>query len=404
MHNSSEICTEEELNHIFAKACCAQADGRLVEAEGHYLRLLRFFPEAPVLRYNLGLVYYSRENYSQALGEFSLARDLHPEDADICFNLALCRKKSGDIEGAIVGFRELLAIMDDHADCWYNLGGCYRDLHDDEQAVSCYRQVLVIDPEYLPAVNNLGYIHHRLGEVEQATICYEKLLSRRPEDEAVQYMLGALLGTPLASAPDTYVRNFFDTYAERFEESLVDGLGYDTPRELYICFARSSGGMKIFDSGLDLGCGTGLAGVAFKEVLRGLDGVDLSGNMLQLAAEKRCYNNLYQDTIGNYLKNTTATYDFFLATDVFIYVGELQEIFTSLRAVARPGALFCFSTEHQRSDGYRLLKTGRFAYSSEYIRCVAATTGWVVLTEEKSRLRKEREDWLEGRLWILGLD
>jgi predicted TPR repeat methyltransferase len=391
------------VNTLFSEACTAQAEERFFEAREKYLLLLEYFPEATVLHYNLGLVYYTLQEYEEALREFSLALASQPEDGDILFNLALCRKKTGGTQEAITTYLKLLEITPDSTDCWYNLAGCYRDLHDDRQAVSCYRRVVDLDPEYLPALSNLAYLHHRAGETETAEACYRRLLAARPDDQSAQYMLASLLGAPLDRAPDDYVRNFFDSYAEGFEESLVAGLGYDNPRQLYGCFAQCPGRKPTYDRGLDLGCGTGLSGLAFQDCVGALDGVDLSGNMLQQAARKECYTVLYQDSISNFLRTTTETYDLFLATDVFIYVGELREIFTDLRTIARPEAFFCFSTEHLAAEGYQLQQTGRFAYSSDYIRSVAAATGWRVVAEEPTRLRKEREQWLEGELWVLAL-
>lgn len=257
------------------------------------------------------------------------------------------------------------------------------------------------DGDYLPAVSNLAYIHHRRGEGKEAERWYRQLLRLRPEDAAARYMLASLCGTPLECAPDAYVRTFFDSYAEGFEESLVQGLGYDTPRQLYDCLARCSGQSERYSRGLDLGCGTGLAGVVFQDIVAALDGLDLSGNMLRQAALKGCYAELYQDSISHFLQTTARRYDLFLATDVFIYVGELRTLFTDLHAIARPAARFCFSTEHLEGDGYRLQQTGRFAYSSKYIRAVAAATGWSVQAVEETRLRKERDEWLMGRLWVL---
>lgn len=401
MNTPPERLSEEALNSLFAEACTAQTEDRFAEARERYLLLLEYFPEAAIVHYNLGLVYYSLLEHKEALQEFSLALASQPEDVDILFNLALCQKKTGGGQDAITTYLKLLEITPDNADCWYNLAGCYRDLQDDGQAVSCYLRVLDLDPGYLQAISNLAYLYHRTGEAKQAEVCYRRLLAMRPEDHSAQYMLAALLGTPLDHAPDSYVRNFFDSYAEGFEESLVTGLGYDNPRQLSACFARYPGRKRFYEHGLDLGCGTGLGGLAFTDVVAMLDGVDLSGNMLQQAAKKGCYNALYQDSISHYLQATTDTYDLFLATDVFIYVGELREIFAALRGVARPDALFCFSTEHLASAGYRLRQTGRFAYSSDYIRSIAAATGWRVLAEEPTMLRKERERWLEGKLWIL---
>lgn len=396
--------TDEELNRLFTEACSAQTEERFAEAAEKYLLLLDHFPQAAMIRYNLGLVYFSLENFSGALNEFSLALLYKPEDSDTLFNVALCQKKTGDSEAAIATFRKLLEATPDSTDCWYNLAGCYRDTSADEESTACYRKVLTLDAGYLPALNNLAYLYHRSGDMQQAELCYRQLLSLRPDDECAHYLLASVLGVPLDQAPDTYVRKFFDGYSEGFEKSLIDRLGYDTPRQLHECLANYSGDKgirKAYDHGLDLGCGTGLGGIAFKEMVAIFHGVDLSPNMLLRAADKNCYAALYQDSIRHYLENTIETYDFFLATDVFIYVGALEEIFTTIRAIARPQALFCFSTEALESTGYRLQKTGRFSYSRGYIIETATATGWAILATETARLRKEREQWLAGDLWIL---
>ena len=252
-------------------------------------------------------------------------------------------------------------------------------------------------------LNNLAYLFHRAGDSEQAVEYYERVLELRPEDESVRYLLASLQGTSLDHAPDAYVRTFFDAYATDFEHSLTTELGYDNPRELHACLCGSSARSSGYEHGLDLGCGTGLGGIFFQGTVSVLDGVDLSRNMLAQAAGKGCYAALHRDVILHHLEATGETYDLFLATDVFIYVGELKALFAAAQAVSRPEALFCFSTEHLDGEGYRLLPTGRFAYSRDYIRVIAAATGWSVLTVQPTRLRKEREDWIAGDLWILRL-
>ena len=138
--------------------------------------------------------------------------------------------------------------------------------------------------------------------------------------------------------------------------------------------------------------------------LRILDGVDLSRNMLFQASHKGCYTSLYPDSILHHLHATAETYDFFLATDVFIYVGDLLETFMNVHAIARPAALFCFSTEYLDAGDYQLRQSGRFAYSRAYVHKIAAATGWTVLALEKTNLRKERDSWIAGDLWIFRLD
>ncbi len=401
--DTPRLPSAETFNRAFALACTAHDAGRLAEAREGYLRLLAAAPRSMLLHYNLGLVQYGLHQFDQALSSFSQAASLGPEDNDVLFNLALCQKETGDLAAAVATYQRILAAAPDHADCLYNLGGCYRTLHDDVQAMACYHRVLAVAPGYHQAANNLAYLYHRAGEIEQAVRYYSQVYESRPDDESVGYMLAALLGVPLDHAPDAYVRGFFDAYAEHFEQSLVEELGYDNPRCLYECLCACGETRTEYDHGLDLGCGTGLSGLSFKRRVTALDGVDLSPRMLDHAKGKGCYAHLYADSIDHYLHATSETYDLFLATDVFIYVGELLELFTAAQAVARPQALFCFSTEHLEAEGYQLLPTGRFAYSTNYIHAIAAGTGWTVLTRQPTRLRRERDAWINGDLWILRL-
>lgn len=389
-------------------ACRAHEDGHLHEALHAYRQLIAALPAMALLHYNLGLVLYEMARFEQALPAFAQADHLMPEDPDTLFNLALCQRKTGHAAAAIATYLHLLEVEPGHIDGLYNLGGCYLHLHDDGQARDCYQRVLDLDPNYLSALNNLAYLHHRAGEMAEAINLYGRVLEQRPEDESVQYLLAALLEVPLDQAPERYVRDFFDAFAEDFERSLVEDLHYDNPRQLYGCLCRSSvSATERFQHGLDLGCGTGLSGLAFKDHTLLLDGVDLSGAMLAQAQAKGCYHHLYQDSIDHFLRATGERYDLFLATDVFIYVGNLLPIFTAAHDVGRSGSLFCFSTEHLSVPGFRLMPTGRFAYAPRYLHELAQETGWQVMRTEPTRLRREREGWIGGDLWIvqrLGLD
>lgn len=391
----------ELLRHTFELACSAYDQGHLQEAKQRYLFLLDYYPASSLLHYDLGLVYLEQTEYDLALNQFSLAAKLSPGDVDTLFNLALCQKHTGDRAAAIITYGRILDLESDHVDSLYNLGGCHRDQYDDDQAIACYQRVLQLKPTYLPAISNLASLHHRGGCHGLAACYYAQVLEQQPDNESVRYLLAALLGKHLDHSPDGYIRDFFNSYAAEFEHSLVVELGYDNPRQLFDCLGHSEAGNVRYAHGLDLGCGTGLSGMAFRGVVATLDGVDLSDRMLAQAAEKECYAHLYQDSILHYLASTGESYDFFLATDVFIYVGDLTPVFHLGGGVARAGALFCFSTERLEEAGYRLLPTGRFAYSTGYVRKTAEEAGWSVLLQEAVPLRRERDQWLDGDVWIL---
>ena len=71
-----------------------------------------------------------------------------------------------------------------------------------------------------------------------------------------------------------------------FDRALTEGLGYRAPELAAARRARRSGRRMKFGSVLDLGCGTGLAGAAFRPFCDWLVGVDLSPAMLAQARGK----------------------------------------------------------------------------------------------------------------------
>ena len=95
--------------------------------------------------------------------------------------------------------------------------------------------------------------------------------------------LGAL---PAGDMPAAYVRTLFDQYAPRFDAALTEGLAYRGPALLRDAIETACAAARRpmrFPDMLDLGCGTGLAGAAFRPFVRRLTGVDLSDRMVAVA-------------------------------------------------------------------------------------------------------------------------
>lgn len=396
--------TGHDLNRLFVRACDLLAAQQFAEARDICLLLLDFLPAAAVLHYNLGLAHLGLDALVEARDAFARAVEHTPEDTSALFNLALCHKRLGDTAAAMDTYRRVIALAPEETDPLFNLAGCYRDSGDLDQAVTCYRAVLDLDDSFLPAAAALAHLHHARGEIDLAARWYRHLLARQPGDEAARYLLDALTGTHHDHAPESYVRGLFDSCAAGFEQTLVTDLGYDNPAQLHACLQRCPGHHEHYAHGLDLGCGTGLSGLPFRGAVDLLDGVDLSVNMLALARDKGCYAALHTDSIAHHLHTTAERYDLFIATDLFIYIGALEETFAAAAGAALPGALFCCSTETLDTGDYQLRATGRFAFSRPYLQSTAAAAGWTVLAVEPTSLRREGDERITGDLWVLRFD
>ena len=141
-------------------------------------------------------------------------------------------------------------------------------------------------------------------------------------------------------------REGFNTYAETFEEKLVNSLEYRTPEGLFDALLKFNGSNKTFASTIDLGCGTGLVGVAFKDLVDRVIGVDLSESMIKKAEEKKEHDSLYVGKLVTCIDALDAQYDLLISADVLICAGAFEALFESRKNHASDKALFVVSSKH----------------------------------------------------------
>jgi predicted TPR repeat methyltransferase len=219
----------------------------------------------------------------------------------------------------------------------------------------------------------------------------------------LQYIAAAVdpqMPTP-PSAPNDYIRVLFAEYAPTFDHHLRDVLKCRVPQQL-LKAVRAAGAGKNLDV-LDLGCGTGLVGEAFRGSGRAriLVGVDLCPEMLQHAAARRTYTQLIEGDILAYLRGSNLRFDLVVAGDVFIYVGDLTEIFGLTAGLLKTGGLFAFSAEAQDEDGYCLRSSRRYTHGIEYIKKLTGENGFTEVSITRQTLRRELDHDVIG--WIVVL-
>jgi len=375
--------------------------GRLKQAEQAYRLVLRWSPGHPTAYYNLGIIYYRMEKFDLSIVSYMSSLEVEPENVDTLYNIGLTFKAQGKFNEAIACY-EYAASIDAHdADVLYNLGVLFELEGEYDNAIKWYKEAILVDPDYRRAHNNLAVLHHRAGELEMAALSYNRLVALGYHVASATHMLAALRGKTTPTAPLEYIRDVFDAYASDFEHELVDHLEYGVPGRLLRECRRSLGRSLRFRNVVDLGCGTGLAGREFRGISAMLTGVDISENMIRAAREKGGYDILEVGDIQGFLQNTGERYDLFIATDVFIYVGDLRQLFALVAGCSRPKALFVFSTERCKGTGYLLRDTGRYAHSVSYVADLARRCHFSVEMRCPAGIRKERGRWIAGDLFAL---
>ncbi|MEW9307914.1 class I SAM-dependent DNA methyltransferase [Labrys neptuniae] len=242
----------------------------------------------------------------------------------------------------------------------YKAGG------DPASAAELVVQALDEAPDWAAGWLALGDLNETLGRRREAIDTYRQALRLDPADEAGAGARLARLGEmpPDGAMTPAHIAALFDEYAPRFERSLVDDLSYRGPALLRMAL-EGIGRNGPFQRALDLGCGTGLVGEAFRPLCQDIVGVDLSAAMLAKARAKQVYRQLEQAEIADFLLRQAAdSADLILAADVFIYLGDLDNIFHQAARILVSGGLFVFTIQsHSEPAAFILNHDLRYAHS-----------------------------------------
>lgn len=392
--------TSEDVEDSFNHACSLHENGNPLEALSAYRKLLIVLPNSSLLHFNCGLALFDLENFPEAEVHYLKASELNHADPDIHYNRGLNFRRLNNFQKAALSFESAFKLGDATVDTLYNLALCHQDMEEYSEAGRLYERILKEDPKHLSSLNNYAYLSHKSGNTLKAKDLYSRLLKTNPSHQAAKHMLNSLSGETPDTAPLDYVEGVFDNYAKTFEKSLLEKLQYKTPTALQQLYdsINAPGPVSLC---LDLGCGTGLAGVAFENVYDECIGVDISNEMLGIASEKNIYKELVKDDIHHFLENSTDTYDIIVAADVFTYMGDLENVFIQCASRVIDGGHFLFSVEESQGKSFNLKTTGRFGHSQGYIENLCRKTGWKVLEKKFSKLRQDKNEWIKGYLFLL---
>jgi len=391
----------------------------LPEAEKHYREAIRLAPSAENPPFNLARVLVDKGDLDGATRAYQLAISRNPRYATAMAALADILIVRGELHQAQEQILKALAIEPKLALAWNAFGKLTERTGNYEVAASHYQKAVENDSNFAEGWYNLARMKSHQNDSAAALSCFERASLLDPSNEQYQFMHGILgsgdaMRTESGEAriPDRHVEHMFDLYAETFDESLVKGLSYQTPEQLFSQILpalnlNSSGENHMKLSALDLGCGTGLFGVQIAPFCSTLVGVDLSAKMLE-KAKSRGYTKLVVAEIGSYLAaEDERSYNLIVASDVFIYIGDLAKIFAESKRILKSGGIFAFSVESlealphlDASQPFKLLPTGRYTHNSTYINSLALQYGFALRSSTAAVIRTEVRKPIMGTLFV----
>lgn len=317
-----------------------------------------------------------------------------------------------DYQNTINLLHKALQLSPDDVECQINLANTYALFGQFEAAIPYFQQVSKLRPNDASIHENMGYAYFQLGKRLDALTCYREVVRIEP-NSPLTHLVAAFSGLTTKTAPTEYVERLFDKYAENFDSHLTQTLQYKTPSRLASLIQVYSDTEHQKLDVLDLGCGTGQFGKVISPFVKQLVGVDLSLKMLEKSAQLNVYQRLeHKELLEMMRAESDASYDLIAASDVFVYLGKLDDIVAEAKRLLRHNGIFAFSTESLEAlpesksltapRDFILNDTGRYAHSMTYLEMLAQDKGFKVLEVKEEPIRLDKDKTIIGylTLWL----
>ena len=129
-------------------------------------------------------------DYDAAISKLKAILDKNPKDSNALYivGMAYFRKKMWP--EAVQSFLQVVDLSPTFAAAYYQLGICYQQQKELEKALEYDRKAMDLDPSNPDTPYNSGLVLFELNRVDEALACFEKTLSMKPGDPASLEMAG----------------------------------------------------------------------------------------------------------------------------------------------------------------------------------------------------------------------
>jgi predicted TPR repeat methyltransferase len=247
-----------------------------------------------------------------------------------------------------------------------------------------------------------------LGQHGQAMEAYYDALKFAPDDAFVQRCAGlsaAWVSTRMDRVAPATLRAMFDLAAPDYDAGVMHRVDRTPGLVRRALQCQLAMGLPGPGPVLDLGCGSGLVGLAVAAFAEPITGYDVSPMMLAAARAKRIYAELREGDVAELLERDQRSWPIILAAGSLPYFGALESVFGLVGERLARGGRFIFSLAEDTQPGastavgWRLTRAGVHLHRQSYIEQALAGAGLVACSFESEILCHEADVPLPG--WII---
>jgi predicted TPR repeat methyltransferase len=163
---------------------------------------------------------------------------------------------------------------------------------------------------------------------------------------AVSPEAAKLLERAYALDSDEKSRALYRDWAETYDATMLQGLHYLSPAKVADMLAAHLPDRQA--AVLDIGCGTGLAGQGLSaHGFVTIDGLDVSPEMMQVAARRGAYRNFIAADLNLPLAIASDSYDGASCSGTFTHGHVAAACLDELFRILKPGAPFAFTVKRE---------------------------------------------------------
>lgn len=175
-----EQALENQAQNIFQNSLEILQQGKSEEADTLLLKAHRLNPKNIDALNLLGIRFYQKQDYKNALYYLNSSNEIEPSSAHTLCNLGLVHNAMLEFQSALQYCDQAIKKDPDIPEAHNNRGNALKGLGQRQEAINAYAKAIALRPNYGQALSNQGVVYLEQGMLDKAAQFFKKAINANP--------------------------------------------------------------------------------------------------------------------------------------------------------------------------------------------------------------------------------